>query len=116
MVDRDEILEKRVLTRLLRLNATIYGTVGGLVLGLAIFVATNWLIIKGGPIGPEGEPIIGPHLWLLGQYFIGYSVTFWGSVVGFAYGFVLGFAIGFFAAHVYNWFVGLKERHSGAPG
>jgi hypothetical protein len=97
------------------MNATIYGSVTGIVTGLAIFVATNWLIIKGGPIGPEGEPVIGPHLWLLGQFFIGYEVTFRGSLIGFVYGFVVGFAVGYFAARVYNWLVGLKERRSQAP-
>ena len=113
-MDNGENLERVVLARLLRLNATIYGSVGGLVAGSAIFVATNWLIIKGGPVGPDGYRIVGPHLWLLAQYFPGYSVTFLGSLVGFGYGFVLGFVVGFFAAKVYNWLVDLKENRSRA--
>lgn len=110
MIETDKRLEEAVLTRLLRLNAAIAGWVTGIVTGLAIFIATNWLLIKGGPIGPEGVPVVGPHLWLLSNYFIGYKVTFGGSFVGLAYGFVLGFAVGYFVAKAYNWFVGLKER------
>jgi hypothetical protein len=104
MVERQEELipEKVVLTRLLRLNAWVQGVVAGLVLGTGIFVATNWLVLKGGEV-------VGPHLGLLGQYFLGYRVTFGGSLIGFGYGFVLGFAIGYFVARMYNWLVGMKE-------
>jgi hypothetical protein len=95
-------LEEVVLTRLLRLNATVQGIVTGLVLGLAVFVATNWLVLKGGPV-------VGPHLSLLGQFFIGYRVSFVGSLVGFGYGFITGFAGGYFVAVVYNWVAGLRK-------
>jgi MFS family permease len=94
--------EELVLTRLLRLNATVQGVVTGLVFGLVIFIATNWLILKGGEV-------VGPRLALLGQFFIGYRVTFVGSLIGFAYGCVVGFLIGYFVASMYNWFVDLKE-------
>lgn len=92
-----------VLTRLLRLNARVHGLVAGLVLGLVIFAATNWLVLKGGPV-------VGPHLALLGQFFPGYRVTFTGSLVGLAYGFVTGFAAGYGVARVYNWLVDLRDR------
>lgn len=105
-------LEQVVLTRLLRLNATVQGVVAGLVAGLAIFIATNWLILRGGHVGPHGELVIGPHLSLLSQFFVGYRVTFLGSIVGFAYAFVLGFIIGYTIAVIYNWFVDLRERRS----
>ena len=95
--------EEMVLTRLMRLNATIQGIVAGLALGLGIFIATNWLVLKGGDI-------VGPHLALLSQYLIGYRVTFVGSLIGLAYGVVLGFLAGYFVARVYNWLVGMKEK------
>ena len=38
----------------------------------------------------KGGPVVGPHLELLGQYLIGYRVTFGGSFVGLAYGFLAG--------------------------
>ena len=101
MADNHEV-EQIVLTRLVRLNATVQGIGAGLIVGLAIFVATNWLVLKGGIV-------VGPHLSLLGHFFIGYSVTFVGSLIGFAYGFLSGFAVGYFIAMFYNWMVGLKQ-------
>ena len=100
-------LEQIVLTRLMRLNALLHGVIAGLVVGFGIFVATNWLVLKGGDV-------VGPHLALLGQFFIGYEVTFSGSLVGFAYGCFSGFTIGYFVAATYNWLVALKERRSAA--
>jgi len=109
MAQDRETLEKVVLSRIIRLNAKIHGIVAGFILGTAIFVATNWLVLKGGPIGPSGEPVIGPHLSLLSHFFIGYRVTFLGSLIGFAYGFVVGFAVGFFVAGTYNRIVNFRE-------
>jgi len=105
-------LEQVVLTRLLRLNATVQGIVAGIVAGLAIFIATNWLILRGGHVGPHGDLVVGPHLSLLSQFFVGYRVTFLGSLVGFVYAFILGFIAGYGIAFIYNWFVDLKERRS----
>ena len=101
-MEDEKVLERVVLTRVLRLNAVIQGIVTGLLVGLAIFLATNWLVLKGGPV-------VGPHLSLLGQYFLGYRVTFAGSLIGFAYGFGFGFLIGFFVAKMYNWLADLRE-------
>jgi hypothetical protein len=102
MADDAKTLEKVVLTRLLRLNATIHGVVAGVIAGLAVFIATNWLVLKGGAV-------VGPHLGLLGQFFIGYEVTFAGSLIGFGYGFGVGFIGGYGVARIYNWLVELKE-------
>ena len=85
----------------LRLNVKILGLVLALLIGSVIFIATNWLVIKG------GQPV-GPHLQLLGQYFIGYRVTFWGSLIGFVYGFVLGGVFGILLGWIYNGVVMLK--------
>ena len=113
MAEDTKTLEEVILTRLLRLNATAQGVVTGLLVGLAVFLVTNWLIIKGGPTGSEGEPIVGPHLSLLSQFFIGYDVTFVGSLVGFAYAFFGGFIGGYFVARVYNWVVDFKGVERG---
>jgi NhaP-type Na+/H+ or K+/H+ antiporter len=107
MADDERTLEKVVLTRLLRLNATVQGVVTGIIVGLVIFIATNWLLIK----AEEGE-VVGPHLSLLGQFFIGYDVSFVGSLIGFAYGFLSGFLIGYFLARIYNWSVDFRQRQS----
>jgi hypothetical protein len=78
--------------------------------GLGVFLATNWLLLKGGRVGPHGDYVIGPHLALLGHFFIGYEVSFLGSLIGFAYGFVVGFAVGYFIAGTYNWVVERRDR------
>jgi ABC-type nitrate/sulfonate/bicarbonate transport system permease component len=71
--------------------------------GLAIFIATNCLVLKGGEV-------VGPHLALLAQFFIRYRVTFARSLIGFAYGFVCGCAVGYFATEMYNWIADLREH------
>jgi hypothetical protein len=98
----EKALESLVLTRLMRLNATVQGLVTGTVVGLGIFIATNWLVIKGGPV-------VGPHLALLGQFFVGYRVTFLGSFIGLGYGFALGFCVGYGVARIYNWLVSIRD-------
>ncbi len=60
MAKEEKAPEKIVLTRLLRLNAKIQGLVTGIVAGLGLFIATNWLVLKGGVV-------VGPHLGLLGS-------------------------------------------------
>jgi hypothetical protein len=106
-MNNDKALENVVLTRVMRLNANVNGLVTGLMLALGIFVATNWLVLKGGDV-------VGPHLGLLGQFFIGYEVSFWGSLIGFAYGFAAGFSLGYLVARLYNWVADVREnkRHS----
>ena len=103
MADEKQALERMVLTRALRLNATVQGIVTGLVAGLGVFIATNWLVLKGGER-------IGPHLSLLGQYFIGYRVSFLGSVLGFFYAFVIGYVVGYMVGRVYNWAVDRRDH------
>ena len=87
--------EERLLRGVLLLNSRVLGLALGLVFGLGVFVATNWLVIKG------GKPV-GPHLQLLGQYFIGYRVTFVGSFIGMAYGFAVGTMAGALVGWIYN--------------
>ncbi len=103
MADDLKNLEQVILTRLMRLNAKIHGIVTGLVAGLGLFVATNWLVLKGGKL-------VGLHLALLGQFFIGYSVTFLGSLIGFAYAFVCGFIAGYSVAWMYNRIADRREK------
>ncbi len=95
----EQLLKKAVL----HLNGHILGFVIGVVGALMIFAATNWLVFKGGEV-------VGPHLGLLDQFFIGYSVTFLGSFIGAAYGFVLGYISGLIIGWVYNTVLFLKNR------
>lgn len=100
--DEQEI-EDLVLTELMSLNAIATGIIAGLMGGLGIWVATIFLVIKGGGV-------VGPHLALLNQYFIGYHVSFGGSFIGFGYGFVTCFLLGFAVAAMYNRLVDLKVQ------
>jgi len=87
--------DDKLFTGVLLLNAKVVGLVLGILFALGIFVATNWLVIKGGER-------IGPHLQLLSQYFIGYRVTFIGSLIGAAYGFTVGTLSGALIGWIYN--------------
>jgi hypothetical protein len=87
----EELLQRNVL----RLNANVTGIVSGILLGLMIFLATTFLLLKGGEV-------IGPHLGLLSQFFYGYSVSFVGSLIGFTYGLLCGYVAGFLTAWLYN--------------
>jgi hypothetical protein len=78
-----------------RLNARILGISMGLLFGVGLFVATNWLVIKGGEN-------VGQHLALLSNFFPGYRVSFLGSLIGFVYAFVLGYGIGVLVAALYT--------------
>ena len=103
MLEDNNDIERLVLIKLMRLNGVILGLVLGLVFGFGIFFATIILLLKG------GEPV-GPHLALLGQFFIGYQVTFVGSLIGFLYGLLLGFIVGFMIAGLYNLMANFREK------
>ncbi len=80
---------------LLRLNARAWGISAGLLLGGGLFLATLFLVIRGGPT-------VGQHLVMLRAFFPGYTVTWLGAFVGFVYGFVLGYGFGRIIGSVYN--------------
>ena len=93
----------RLLRTVLAINNRIFGLVLGIILGLGIFAATLWLVLKGGPS-------VGPHMALLGQFLPGYSVTYLGSFLGLIYGFVVGYIVGWSIGRLYNQFVYLRAR------
>ena len=101
--------EEKLFTGILRLNAKVMGLILGLLMGLAVFVATNWLVIKGGHVNQSGRYVVGPHLQLLSQYFIRYRVSFLGSIIGFAYGFAIGTFSGALVGWIYNKIVDLRN-------
>ena len=101
VLSQAEAEEQLLKQAVLRLNGNVLGLVMGIIGGLIIFVATNWLVIKGGEV-------VGPHLSLLNQFFIGYSVTFVGSLIGAVYGFITGYLSGLLIGWVYNAVIFLK--------
>lgn len=92
-VPRDEraLIEAAVVRMRARIMAVVFGMLGG----TGIFVATAWLLIRGGPQ-------VGLHLGLLSNYFPGYSVTWPGAVIGFVYGALVGAVLGYALAWIYN--------------
>jgi hypothetical protein len=91
MDTHEEQLEHAVIL----LNGKLLGIVLGFLSGAGLFLATNFLLLKGGPH-------VGAHLGLLSNFFPGYRVTFFGSIVGFCYMFVVGLIIGTVLGAVYN--------------
>ena len=71
--------------------------------GVGLFVMTAWLVIEGGPD-------VGQHLRLLSNYFFGYTVTWWGSIVGLFYGALCGGVVGWAIGTIYNKVVALREK------
>lgn len=102
--------EEKLLEAVAFLNAKMLGLILGLLLGLGIFIATNWLVIKGPEVTESGRQVVGPHLQLLSQFFIGYKVSFIGSIIGFLYGFAVGTIAGSLIGWLYNRIVSIKNN------
>jgi hypothetical protein len=79
----------------MRLSKGALGLSLGIVWGLAVLLATWWLII----IDSDSY-----HFYMakLGTFYLGYEVTWLGSIIGFLWGFADGFVAGFLVALVYN--------------
>lgn len=92
----DDVLRKAFA----RIDKPSFAGACGIVSGLYVFFATLWLVQKGGPN-------VGAHLQLLGQYFMGYTVTYTGAVIGFLYGLLWGFLFGWLFAYLRNCTVGI---------
>lgn len=91
MHSEQEQIERAVIV----LNVKLFGILLGFLFGVLLFLATNFLILKGGEN-------VGAHLALLSVFFPGYQVTFVGSIIGFLYMFLLGCVVGIVIGLVYN--------------
>ncbi len=78
-----------------KLDPLAYGIALGLLSGLVLFLTTLLLTLRGGEV-------VGPHLGLLDNYFPGYTVTLFGSLIGLLYGFITGFLVGWALALLRN--------------
>lgn len=89
----------------MKLKGNALGLSMGLVWGGTIFLATIIIYVKArlGIHYDPGAPV-GPTLLKLGQFYMGYSISFLGSIVGFIYGFVNGYIGGVIIARIYNLF------------
>ncbi len=76
----------------MKLSPRAFGLACGILWGAAILVATIWTIIQGG----------GNTLGLLGKFYVGYSVSWGGAIIGLIWGFIDGFIFGWIFAWLYN--------------
>jgi len=97
----ERVVSEKVLARTFaRMDKLAFATAVGSVSGLLLFLATVWLVIKGGDV-------VGPNLRLLSQYFSGYTVTVKGAFIALGYSFVWGFLFGWLLAYLRNLFLAL---------
>jgi len=94
-VSKTQMTDRVIIEAFARLDRAALGFAVGTLCGLAVFVATLFLIIK------DGE-VVGPNLALLGQFFIGYKVTVPGAFIGLVYGFIMGFVLGWLIGFLRN--------------
>ncbi len=85
-----------------------FGVAVGTVGGLGVFLLTAADLLR--------APGPGLNLALLAQYFPGYSVSWAGAWLGFAWAFVVGFCAGWFLALIRNlgvavWIFVVRGRH-----
>jgi len=80
--------------RTVKINKVSLGLALGILWGASVFLVTLWVMARGG----------GQHLYLLHNFYLGYSVSFVGALLGLVYGFVDGFIGGWLIALLYNAF------------
>lgn len=97
--------EELIVGSIASLRAGIMAIVFAVLSGTGLMVATVWLLIRGGPN-------VGAHLRLLGNYFPGYSVSWFGAIIGFLWAALVGGLLGWLTAWVYNWVAGRRISRS----
>ena len=94
-VVHDPTSEQQLILAFAHIDKLALGIAFGVLTGLFVCVLTLGLIVKGGEN-------IGAHLQLLGQFFIGYTVSIPGAFIGLAYGILWGFIWGWLFAYLRN--------------
>jgi len=92
--------EKVLIRAFARMDKFAFAVAVGTICGLLVFGATLWIISRGGDV-------LNSHLRLLGQYFIGYTVTVKGGFIAFGYSFFWGFLFGWLFAYLRNLFLAI---------
>ncbi|MGH7808499.1 MAG: hypothetical protein ACRENT_10455, partial [Thermodesulfobacteriota bacterium] len=83
-----------------RMDKLAFATAVGSVCGSVIFISTLWLIAV-------GDKVLEQSLRLLGQYFLGYTVSLQGAFIGAGYSFLWGFIFGWLFAYLRNLSLGI---------
>jgi len=89
-----------LVTAFARMDKLAFAVALGLVAGLVTFTATLFLVIKGGET-------VGRNMYLLSEFFFGYTVSVTGAMIGFAYSFLWAFLWGWTFAYLRNFILGL---------
>ena len=84
----------------MKLKVKAFALTCGILWGLLILFATWWLLYWGSP----GETIS-----KIGGFYIGYSYSWFGGIIGLIWGFVDGLICGAIFAWLYNKLTGLKS-------
>lgn len=85
----------------MKLNKVALGLAGGIVWGAIVFLATWSVILRSGTGELTGK---------LARFYIGYSMTPEGSIIGLVYGFITAFIIAYIFAALYNAFSGSPKE------
>lgn len=89
-----------LVTAFARMDKLAFSVALGVVAGFITFAATLFLVFKGGDA-------VGRNMQLLSEFFLGYTVSIEGAMVGFAYSFLWAFLWGWTFAYVRNFILGL---------
>src|SRR5215472_17012693 len=99
MADNEKLpIPAPVLRAFAPLHKSAMGVACGVVLGGLVFLATGVLLLKGGEV-------VGPNLGLLSEFFLGYTVSWRGAIIGLLWGFAAGFLLGWGFALLRNLFI-----------
>ena len=90
-----ETLQEKITHIFPRLDPVALGFSVGMTAGVLLFAATLFLVIRGGSTGE-------PTLALLWNFLPGYTVTYWGAVVGLFGLLIFGFFFGLMLAYLRN--------------
>ena len=99
---REDEFAREVRAAFARYDPVALGAAVGTLLGVGLFLATSLLLVRGG--NPPG-----PNLALLGEYFVGFEVTWTGALLGMLEAGLGGFAFGWLLARTINGVVGWHE-------
>jgi len=98
-------LEQRIREVYARFDEVALGTAIGAVAGFTLLAATAILLLKGGDT-------VGPNLSLLGNYLVGFQVSWPGALIGLIEGCLGGFAFGWSTARLTNLVLRAEERRT----
>jgi hypothetical protein len=84
----------------MKLNVKSFALTCGIFLGFGTLLVTWFLLLRGAP---------GEIMSKFADFYIGYSFTYGGAVLGLVWGFVYGFVLGGIFSWVYNKFISTKK-------